>query len=230
MAATDATLMMEPPPARIMCGMAYFITKKGAVRLVSTTRCQSSSSISTTFAMMPVPALLTTMSNLPPKATVVSTMRCASPGLPASAAQTVIWLAEMFFATLSSISRRRPVMQTLAPSRTNASATAAPMPVPPPVIIATLPCNLMRLSYYYRASATGLRVFIQFGEPQAHVTMGTVQHPIKEYRNEMGLFVKRGEKGIQILAPIVGYRRNRKDAATEPEPECDHPGSQVASA
>jgi hypothetical protein len=37
--------------------------------------------------------------------------------------------------------------------------------------------------------------------------------------NEMGRFVKKGEKGIQILAPMVGYRRNRKDTATEPEPE-----------
>jgi hypothetical protein len=43
----------------------------------------------------------------------------------------------------------------------------------------------MRLSYDYRASAAGLRVFTQFGEPQAHVTTGTVQHPIKEYRNQM---------------------------------------------
>jgi len=37
--------------------------------------------------------------------------------------------------------------------------------------------------------------------------------------NEMGRFVKKGEKGIQILAPMVGYRRNRKDTATELEPE-----------
>jgi len=37
--------------------------------------------------------------------------------------------------------------------------------------------------------------------------------------NELGRFVKRGEKGIQILAPMVGYRRNRKDATAEPEPE-----------
>jgi len=37
--------------------------------------------------------------------------------------------------------------------------------------------------------------------------------------NEMGRFVKRGERGIQILAPMVGYRRNRKDTPTEPEPE-----------
>ncbi len=32
--------------------------------------------------------------------------------------------------------------------------------------------------------------------------------------NELGRFVKKGEKGIQILAPIVGHRR-RKDAAVE---------------
>ncbi|MGB6131559.1 MAG: ArdC-like ssDNA-binding domain-containing protein [Acidobacteriaceae bacterium] len=37
--------------------------------------------------------------------------------------------------------------------------------------------------------------------------------------NEMGRFVKKGEKGIQILAPMVGYRRNRKDTAADPEPE-----------
>ncbi len=32
--------------------------------------------------------------------------------------------------------------------------------------------------------------------------------------NELGRFVKKGEKGIQILAPIVGHRR-RKDAAEQ---------------
>ncbi len=35
--------------------------------------------------------------------------------------------------------------------------------------------------------------------------------------NELGRFVKKGERGIQILAPMVGYRR-RKDAA-EQEPD-----------
>jgi hypothetical protein len=29
---------------------------------------------------------------------------------------------------------------------------------------------------------------------------------------EMGRFVKKGEKGIQILAPMIGYRRNKDDA------------------
>lgn len=37
--------------------------------------------------------------------------------------------------------------------------------------------------------------------------------------NDMGRFVKKGEKGIQILAPMTGYRRNRRDTAAEQEPE-----------
>ncbi len=37
--------------------------------------------------------------------------------------------------------------------------------------------------------------------------------------NELGRFVKRGEKGIQILAPMIGYRRNRKDATDHQEQE-----------
>ena len=37
--------------------------------------------------------------------------------------------------------------------------------------------------------------------------------------NELGRFVKRGEKGIQILAPMIGYR-HRKDAA-EQEPSAN---------
>ncbi len=35
--------------------------------------------------------------------------------------------------------------------------------------------------------------------------------------NEMGRFVKKGERGIQILAPMLGYRRNRKEADTDDE-------------
>ena len=32
---------------------------------------------------------------------------------------------------------------------------------------------------------------------------------------EMGRFVKRGEKGIQILAPMIGYRRRKEDEAEQ---------------
>jgi hypothetical protein len=38
--------------------------------------------------------------------------------------------------------------------------------------------------------------------------------------NEMGRFVKKGEKGIQILAPMMGFRRRKSnDSASEQEPE-----------
>jgi hypothetical protein len=33
--------------------------------------------------------------------------------------------------------------------------------------------------------------------------------------NELGRFVKKGEKGIQILAPMVGYRRRKESTAEE---------------
>jgi hypothetical protein len=37
--------------------------------------------------------------------------------------------------------------------------------------------------------------------------------------NEMGRFVKKGEKGIQILAPMLGYRSSRKEADASDESE-----------
>ena len=39
--------------------------------------------------------------------------------------------------------------------------------------------------------------------------------------NELGRFVKRGEKGIQILAPIIGHRRRREAAEQEPNASQD---------
>jgi hypothetical protein len=39
--------------------------------------------------------------------------------------------------------------------------------------------------------------------------------------NELGRFVKRGEKGIQILAPMIGYRRRRDAAEQEPKASQD---------
>ncbi len=39
--------------------------------------------------------------------------------------------------------------------------------------------------------------------------------------NELGRFVKRGEKGIQILAPMIGYRRRRDTEEQEPSNNTD---------
>ena len=46
-------------------------------------------------------------------------------------------------AILSSFSWTRPVMQIFAPSATNRSAIALPMPWPPPVMSATFPLRFM---------------------------------------------------------------------------------------
>ena len=39
--------------------------------------------------------------------------------------------------------------------------------------------------------------------------------------NELGRFVKKGEKGIQILAPMIGYRRRRDAAEQQPSANQD---------
>ena len=41
--------------------------------------------------------------------------------------------------------------------------------------------------------------------------------------NQLGRFVKKGEKGIQILAPVIGYRRSRKEEADEETAEQKQP-------
>jgi hypothetical protein len=54
----------------------------------------------------------------------------------------LVTLAPMSCAASSSASRCRPKMNTCAPSLTNRSALASPMPLSPPVMTATLPPNL----------------------------------------------------------------------------------------
>jgi hypothetical protein len=39
--------------------------------------------------------------------------------------------------------------------------------------------------------------------------------------NELGRYVKKGEKGIQILAPMIGYRHRKNDAEQEPSTQPD---------
>src|SRR5262249_54518380 len=47
-AETDPTLMTDPPPARIRCGMPGLTTNKGPFKLIAWTRSQSASSVSST--------------------------------------------------------------------------------------------------------------------------------------------------------------------------------------
>src|SRR5207245_1638965 len=60
-AETEPTLMIEPPPERIRCGMPCFITRNGPFRLIACTRSQSASLVSSTdlsLSFQSTPALL----------------------------------------------------------------------------------------------------------------------------------------------------------------------------
>src|SRR5437667_2224577 len=101
-----------------------------------------------------LPALLTGTSTRPNVASVACTARCTSASsvtLPGTASARPP-AAVIESAISSRISLRRPVIVTLAPSRANVVAMAAPMPVPPPVTMATLSASRMEVS---RSGLTG---------------------------------------------------------------------------
>src|SRR5216684_4215707 len=95
-----------------------------------------------------LPALLTSTSTRSNVASVACTARWTSASSVTLPGTASAWLpAAVIVSTISpSISLRRPVIVTLAPSRANVVAMAAPMPLPPPVTMATLSASRMELS------------------------------------------------------------------------------------
>src|SRR5206468_2299825 len=86
----------------------------------------------------PVPALAITMSRPPNVPSAASTLARACAGSAASPATATPPISP---ATASIGPGRRPVTTTCAPSFANRRAVAAPIPVPPPLTIATLPSS-----------------------------------------------------------------------------------------
>ena len=84
-------------------------------------------------------ALLTSTWRPPSKERAVFSIRSTSFSSDTSAEQVFTEPSGRDFATSSSISRRRPAIHTRAPQATKRRVMAAPMPVPPPVTIATFP-------------------------------------------------------------------------------------------
>src|SRR5437879_3530004 len=74
---TEPRATTEPPPAAAMTGMARFMQRNGPLRLTSITRCQSSSSHSTTDARVSTAALRTSRST-PPASFAVATIETTS--------------------------------------------------------------------------------------------------------------------------------------------------------
>src|SRR5690606_19913040 len=125
--ATEATLTMQPRLAR-RCGSAARHTRNGAVKLTASTRCHSSSSISSTRPNCGTPATLATTSRRPWVPTT-----CASAA--STAARSVTSPATTSTPSGPAPSRSNPT--TVAPSPRNRSATARPMPEAHPVTKAT---------------------------------------------------------------------------------------------
>src|SRR4029078_7208070 len=122
--------------------IASCVHRNEPVRIVSTTDCHCCkvrSSIGTGGA--PKPALLNKKSRRPNAFLVSANRAFTSSGLPTSVLTASILPppALALDHALSSSPLRRPDAPTSQPSPCNASAADRPMPLPPPVTIATLP-------------------------------------------------------------------------------------------
>src|SRR3989442_2618063 len=144
----EPMLTIEPPPWRCMCGITHREKRNTLLRNTSNTSSQISSAVSCKGpACNRLPALLTSTPRRPSVASGACTARCTSASsvtLPGTASARPP-AAVIESAISSRISLRRPVVVTLAPSRANVVAMAAPMPVPPPVTMATLSASRMEV-------------------------------------------------------------------------------------
>src|SRR5262245_44814799 len=151
-AETLETRTIEPRPRSSSEGSAARTRQNAPVTLTSSVRFQRSSSTSAAAPPNPSPAFATTTSSPPNSRSAVAT---ASATCSASAVSPATARPSISAATASSGSARRPVTTTLAPSRANRRAVAAPMPVPPPLMIATRSRSRMRHSLPYRLNRRG---------------------------------------------------------------------------
>src|SRR3989454_8607701 len=145
----EPMLTIEPPPWRCMCGITPREKRNTLLRNTSNTSSQISWAGSCKGpACNRLPALLTSTSTRPNVASVACTARCTSASsvtLPGTASARPP-AAVIESAVSSRISLRRPVVVTLAPSRANVVAMAAPVPVPPPLTMATLSASRIEVS------------------------------------------------------------------------------------
>src|SRR5437762_6746089 len=138
---TEPRFTMTPPPHFRNSGNTALDIRNGPFTLTVITRSHSSSLIPSTVDTCSVPALFTSTFTRPNRSTVPFTARSTSRARLtshsiANPAPSRLWTSLI---TCRSFSRRRPATATLAPSRANARAIARPIPVPPPVMSATLP-------------------------------------------------------------------------------------------
>src|SRR5438552_2566295 len=135
-------LMTEPPPALISSGMPCLQQKASPFTLMAMVRSQMASVVVRTdsSASSKMPALLYSTSSLPKWSTAVLTQTATSPSRVTSAVTgnafpsrpaTVSWTALSLTSTAT----------TRAPSPTKVWVATRPMPLPAPVMSATLPSS-----------------------------------------------------------------------------------------
>ena len=148
--AIEAMLMIRPALRSIRCGATVLHTRKTDLVLTANVLSQSSSVLLVKGRPggAAMPALLTTMSILPKTSRTRSTMALTSAALVTSVFMASVLRPSAFTsaATLSALITWMSGMATSAPSCAIASTMPRPMPLPPPVTIATLPANRMKSS------------------------------------------------------------------------------------
>jgi hypothetical protein len=120
------------------------VPKNALLRLIAITRSNWASVVSSTEVLVSIPALFTITSTRPKAVTVESMSRWRSSSLLTSAStpstlspSAVTWASSASVACSSATQS----MTTVAPAVASASTIALPMPLLPPVTMATLPCR-----------------------------------------------------------------------------------------
>src|SRR5215468_2430069 len=183
----DEMLMMDPPPARRIAGMAVLLPRKTPVALISMTRCHSSTGVSSTLPWPLTPALLTRMCNAPKWSSAVATACCQSASRVTSRRTNTASppAARMSASTFRPSASRMSPMTTFAPSWANRHASTAPIPRAAPLINATLPANRIA-TLHSQGLCSGSQSY-----GYCRRSLGTAQAPDGDYCNNVHLWHNR---------------------------------------
>src|SRR6478752_7721799 len=169
MLSTEPIFTIDPPPATRMCGSTARDISHRPFTLMSKVWSKSSSLRDSAVPGSSTAALLTRTLICLNLSSVADTSFSTLPTLLTSAL-TAKQSPPISAAARSSFSLSRPAITTFAPSRTNAVAMALPIPLPPPVMIATLP--LRRIMTF-----NGFRSLLY----AFHIPSVLVQHHVRHF-------------------------------------------------
>ena len=150
----DDTFTIEPPPASMRCGIAYFEAQNTLPVSVARTIASHSSVASSCIGFIPAltrsvgAALLINVVSVPYRSIVAAIASCTLDSSLTSRRMNVASppCSRIRDATFSPLSTERPDTTTFAPSAANISAVVRPIPRVEPLMNATLSCSLIRFS------------------------------------------------------------------------------------